>query len=265
MSEGQKNTWEIRQSRTSAVSWFKRIMGGEVAKPELTPSRNSPSAGRDSNLASSPLAQCWEQIKVIYGRTGEFDPADPAKAEVVRELVDQIDYYPHTVTRYEYHNTLEQRAGKPPFKSLDELCYDLRKKAEMIVFWTCNPSFGLVYGFDNYKPGDRLQIAILDSESDTIGGGMHRHRTLGPDLSVKEAISPRPFDIVGIFFNSSDDDVQALAKNLASKDVYIRRVSTWGLGLMRDRAKVLRVAGSQLTRLSADTDPDTREYARRLC
>jgi hypothetical protein len=202
---------------------------------------------------------------VVYGHTGEFDQADPAKAGAVRELVDQIDYYPHIVTRYEYHNALEQKAGqKPPFKSLDELCFDLRKKAEMIVFWTCNPSFGLVYGFVKYKPGDRLQIAILDTESDTIGGGMHQHRTLGPDLSVQEAISPRPFDIVGVFFKSSDDDVQALTKNLASKDNYTRRVSTWGLGLMRDRAKVLRIVGSELSRLLADPDPDTREYAGRL-
>ncbi len=253
------------------MNWLKRLFGGEDQPTGFSiplvfqPLRSSPSTGRGSSLESSLVAQCWEQIKVVYGHTGEFDQSDPAKAGVVRELVDQIDYYPHTVTRYEYHNTLEQKAGqKPPFKSLDELCFDLRKKAEMIVFWTCNPSFGLGYGFENYKPGERLQIAILESESDTIGGGLHQHRTLGPDLSVQEAISPRPFDIVGVFSNSSDDDIQALKKNLANKDVYTRRVSTWGLGLMRDRAKVLRIAGSELTRLKADPDPDTREFAGRL-
>ena len=255
------------------MNWLKRIFGGGAEQRGLQvssfspPPHSSPSTGggRGSDLRSSLVAQCWEQIKVVYGYTGEFDPSDPTKDAVIRELVEQIDYYPHTVTRYEYHNTLEQKAGqKPPFKSLDELCYDLRKKAEMIVFWTCNPSFGLIYGFENYKPGDRLQMAILDSESDTIGGGMHQHRTLGPDLSVQEAISPRPFDIVGVFFNSSDADIEALRKNLASKDVYTRRVSVWGLGFMRDRAKVLRAAGSELTRLLADPDADAREYAGRL-
>ena len=166
------------------MNWLKRFFGGGDDQPGLNipfpnPSASGPSSGRASNLESPLAAQCWEQIKVVYGHTGTFDQSDPTKAGVARELVDQIDYYPHTVTRYEYHNTLERKAGqKPPFKSLDELCYDLRKKAKTIVFRTCNPSFGLVYGFENYKPVDRLQIAILDSESDTIGGGMQQHRTL---------------------------------------------------------------------------------------
>src|SRR6185295_1348744 len=82
-----------------------------------------------------------------------------------------------------------------------------------------------------------------------------------PDLSVQEAISPRPFDIVGVFFSSSDDNIESLRKNLANNEVYIRRVSAWGLGLMKDRAKVLRIAGSELNRASSDPDPDTRTYA----
>jgi hypothetical protein len=254
------------------MGWLKRLFRGDDAHERnasipFSPSRavNPASVGMGSNLESALLAQCWEQMKVIYGLTGAFDESDSVKAGLVRDLVDQIDYYPHTITRYEYHDSLEKKSGqKPPFKSTEELCYDLRKKAEMIVFWICNPSFGFVYGFENYTPGDQLHIAILDSESDTIGGGMHQHRTLGPDLSVREAISPRPFDIVGVFSNSSDENIESLKKNLASKDTYIRRVSAWGLGFMRDRAKVVRVAGSDLKRLAADTDADTREYASRL-
>ncbi len=261
--ESRLSPWPLSTTSASRRTAMTQATTVEsLSPPDLV--RNAKVGVTDPRLRTALIRECWDDIRVIYGFTGAQDSMSVEVEAVLSALLDQIDYYPHTVTIYtldaSLNPILEDRS--PPFSSISELCYDLKKKAELVAFWTFQPAISIRYGMPRrFTPADPKCIALLSQLGDMVGGGSYAGRSLDTHMRPVDAQLPR-YGVIGVFYNPKKDDIKALCELLSDPDAYSRFVATWALGQMRVTDDVVEGAGKALTATSqSDDDYEIRKLA----
>lgn len=210
-----------------------------------------------STLKSYLVQHNWDHVKVLYGLLG---PSDIRTRSILNSLIEQVDYFPHKVRLCKLDATMNPvvlEGQTPPFTTIEQLSYDLSKKAQMVVLWLCNDANGSVPGGSKYMPGDARSIALLDRFSNMVGS--EREEAAEGDTTSRETTAQR-FK-AGPFESPTSKDIENLIALLQNPDKWIRWVAVWALGQVKLTPDLKRLAEEPLRHAETDEEQEVRTYA----